>query len=124
MDIILKRCHVGERVTDGELYIRQEKVCDTAENTLHMLPYGKYDVVFRKIPIIGRIMPVIRLKPSFPLGLLRDGNGAYSFQDGSVLVGEHYLPGICLKSGETFKKLCDRLEKQYRRKNFIRLIIR
>lgn len=52
------------------------------------------------------------------------GNGAMACRDGSVVVGERYLPGVVLHSRQQFALLYERIAKNIKRGNEVTLVIR
>lgn len=64
MQIILYRTHRTADSVDGKLMIANEKICDTAENTLTCLPEGTYNVLIHRCKHYRRKMPVILVDES------------------------------------------------------------
>lgn len=59
MNILLKRIRRTSFALDGELYIEDIKLCDTAENLEGSLPAGTYTIVRHKCKQYARFVPVI-----------------------------------------------------------------
>lgn len=59
MNILLKRIRRTGVALDGELYIENIKLCDTAENIEGSLPAGTYTIVRHKCKQYARFVPVI-----------------------------------------------------------------
>jgi len=51
------------------------------------------------------------------------GNGTYNRSDGSILVGNYYLPGVVLHSRQIFDRLYNRMEKAIARGAEVKLFI-
>ena len=64
MNIELHRIRHKKKTIDGELYIDDTKICDTAENACHCLPEGRYQVSIIKCHQHSRKMPLICLDGS------------------------------------------------------------
>lgn len=118
MQITIKRYRQKGAAVDGHLYIDNEHVCDTAENTLYMMEAGTYQV---------RLVNDLRLRRKFPnLGLgcnIRYGNGVYNIRDSTILVGTYIAPGCLSHSREAFDTLYQRIRKSIERGNQVSLII-
>lgn len=132
MKLILRRKDVHADTTDGTLHIELarrgcnivERLCDTAEHTPTMLPTGEYAVTIAFDARFDRKMPMIRLtNAGQTVGVLRFGNGVYTLRDGSIIVGEHRCPGLCIKSKQTFDRIYDRMQKASQRNEQITLTI-
>lgn len=59
MNIVLKRIRRTGVALDGELYIEDIKLCDTAENIKCSLPAGTYTIVRQKCKQYARFVPLI-----------------------------------------------------------------
>lgn len=59
MNILLKRIRRTGVALDGELYIENIKICDTAENLEGSLSAGTYAIIRHKCKQYSRFMPVI-----------------------------------------------------------------
>lgn len=118
MQITIKRYRQKGAAVDGHLYIDNELVCDTAENTHHMMVAGTYQV---------RLLNDRHLRRKFPyLGLgcnIRFGNGVYNIRDSSILVGTYISPGCLSHSRAAFDTLYQRIRKSIERGNQVTLTI-
>ena len=108
MQIVLKRLKSRPQATDGQLYINNVIVADTAEATPYMLSEGVYDIKIENIKKYHRKMPVV-CSENTPV--IRIGNGVYNSKNADIIIGEHLLNGIIIHSAPFFNKLIDRLDK-------------
>lgn len=108
MQIVLERLKSRPQATDGQLYINNVIVADTAEATPYMLSEGVYDIKIENIKKYHRKMPVV-CSENTPV--IRIGNGVYNSKNGDIIIGEHLLNGIIIHSAPFFNKLIDRLDK-------------
>lgn len=137
MQINIHRTHISEKVTDGTLSIGGQKVCNTAENTNYRIAPGTYTIRLLKQRRWGRKMPT--LIPDSGISTTPDsgdsnvrksttpviafGNGVYNRYDYRILVGETLVPGVVLKTFETFITLFDRIYATIRRGKPVTVII-
>lgn len=127
MNIILKRTRHRPDTIDGNLWIDGLKVCDCAENAHHCLPPGTYRVELVKSERLGRKLPSLITSRS-PLtanhpSLIMPGNGVYALRDGSIIVGQHCVPGIVTHSRLAFDTLYGRIRKAIERGHSVTLTI-
>ena len=61
MNIIVKRNRINRESIDGEIFIDGSKICDCAENAIHSLLRGTYQVKVQKCKFRARKMPIIVL---------------------------------------------------------------
>ncbi len=142
MNIELHRIRHKKKTIDGELYIDDTKICDTAENACHCLPEGRYQVSIikchqhsRKMPLImvGRPPACERCKKLDTVGnntnmpcycpQLCPGNGVYNRTDGAILLGNYIAPGCLIRPKEAFDSLYDRIRQSAGRGHNITLVI-
>ena len=145
MRMYLNRTRTRQDTTDGVLLSQQGNlICDTAEHTPTRLPAGTYKVVFKKhkghrTPYAAPYATPLPTSPqgeeqgSHPkgdLGGLRGayieyGNGVHARKFGTtIIVGEHLVPGVVLNSRKCFDQIVKRIEKVFKRKQEVELIIR
>ena len=51
------------------------------------------------------------------------GNGPFTLKDGSIIVGKEYIPGLVIKSAQTFERLYNRIDKNMKRHKGVVLTI-
>ena len=148
MHIHITRHRQKPETIDGQLSIDGIHICDCAENAHTALPPGTYPIAIVHCRQYARKMPVVVLpiaqssspiahcsscprKPHIGINtklprvcpMLKPGNGVFHREDGSIIVGEHLVPG-CLKHPKTaFANLYDRIRKSAERGNDITLTI-
>ncbi|MCQ2269119.1 MAG: DUF5675 family protein [Bacteroidaceae bacterium] len=118
MDIIIKRYLQKTDTTNGELFIDNHHVCDTAENTHYMLEAGIYPVQLTEDPIFHRKFPHLGAGCN-----IRFGNGVYNLEDSTILVGTYIAPGCLCRSRIAFDTLYERIRKSAERGHQITLTI-
>ena len=141
MNIELRRNRHRPDTIDGQIRIDGRKVCDCAENAHHCLPAGTYRIVImpcrqhaRKMPVVGDSAHCSFCHRGAYIGIntsmsrkcvqLCPGNGVYNRTDGSIIVGEHLVPGCLKHSRAAFANLYDRIRKSAARGHDIMLTIR
>lgn len=123
------------------------KVCGTVEREADCLPAGKYRVRIGKCIYHHRKMPFlvpldssqcelcckarhshefgdISAFTSLPCAMIQPGNGPFTMDRGSILVGEVHAPGYVLKSHPLFTTLYERIKKAVWRGNEVTLEIK
>jgi len=120
MKIYLVRESRREFSTDGVLRDHKgNRICDTAENTLTMLPEGCYELSFKPHP-----SGEYRAIGVGEYALLIHGNGVYAPDFGAnILLGQYLVPGVVKHSARYFGRLVKRLEKAFHRHRHAELII-
>jgi len=104
MDILLQRFRHTQWGIDGKLSIAGQQVGHTIEHpTMFLLP-GRYPITLDKM-------------------ILKRGNGPMLNTDGSICVGQLRLPGLVIKSRETFEPIYNRIQKSLKRGHEVSLII-
>lgn len=143
MDIQIIRNHRTRWALDGELRIGGQKICDTSENLLHHLDQGSYTIQIYRCHHYRRKMPIVMIADEpmtakchhcqrkqigsqhanlpYYCPQIKIGNGVANRTDGSIIIGEHYLSGVLLKSSDHFDRLIDRLDKAALRNEAITL---
>lgn len=120
MNIELRRYRIKPETIDGRIYIDGGKVCDSAEKARHCLPPGEYSIILARRHPKDRKMPII-IADGNPK--LTHGNGVYSLQDGSIILGRYLVPGIVTHSRPAFDALYERIRKNLERGNEVKLTI-
>lgn len=104
MEIELIRYRYKPWGVDGRLLINGKPVCDTVEHPLQHKPAGVYTIDLDTQPF-------------------RHGNGPMMNLQGEITVGEYALPGLVLKSADTYDRLYSRIKKARQRGNPVHLNI-
>lgn len=132
MKFYLYRQIIQSISTDGVLQDAQGiRICDTAEQTRHMLPEGTYQLTIRRHKQYGHRVPTL-----LPLtaasttgargvrGWMLHGNGVLGKNIGAtILLGDNLVPGVVIHSQPHFKRLLKRLEKLGNRGIKVELVI-
>ena len=107
MKLYLKRYRIRIDSTDGELTNDEgTHICDTAESTQTMLAEGTYRLITG-----GR-------------HVFSHGNGVYGKGCGAkILVGEHLVPGVVIRSLSSYKRLIKRIKMARKRGSIVELTI-
>lgn len=118
MLIEIKRYRYSPCGVDGKLIINGRTICTTLEHPRNYLPAGSY-------PLELEIdMKLCRRLPTMPSGaVIRPGNGPFTLKDGSIIVGKEYIPGLVIKSAQTFERLYNRIDKNMKRHKGVVLMI-
>jgi len=141
MKITIQRILTRGEYVHGRLSIDGNRICDTLENSLSMVPSGSYDIALLKCKQYSRKMPCFN--PSAPclqcpkLRLvctnstmpcycpqIKPGNGVHNRLDGSILVGRYNCLGSLIHPKTTFDPLYERIRKAISRGTVITLIIK
>ena len=112
MLIEIKRYRYSPYGVDGKLIINGRTICATLEHPRNYLP--------------ALLAPVLQhlLNPATPSGaVIRPGNGPFTLKDGSIIVGKEYIPGLVIKSAQTFERLYNRIDKNMKRHKGVVLTI-
>lgn len=138
MKFYLYRQTIQSISTDGVLQDAQGiRICETAEQTRHMLPEGTYQLTIRRHKQYGHRVPTL-----LPLtaasttsaasttgargvrGCMLHGNGVLGKNIGAtILLGDNLVPGVVIHSQPHFKRLLKRLEKLGNRGIKVELVI-
>ena len=141
MKITIQRILTRGEYVHGRLSIDGNRICDTLENSLSMVPSGSYDIALLKCKQYSRKMPCVN--PSAPCSLcpklrlvctnstmpcycpqIKPGNGVHNRLDGSILVGRYNCLGSLIHPKTTFDPLYERIRKAISRGTVITLIIK
>lgn len=118
MLIEIKRYRYSPYGVDGKLIINGRTICATLEHPRNYLPAGSYPLELE----IDR--KLCRRLPTTPSGaVIRPGNGPFTLKDGSIIVGKEYIPGLVIKSAQTFERLYNRIDKNMKRHKGVVLTI-
>lgn len=141
MKITIQRILTRGEYVHGRLSIDGNRICDTLENSLSMVPSGSYDIALLKCKQYSRKMPCFNLSaPCLQCPKLRlvctnstmpcycpqikPGNGVHNRLDGSILVGRYNCLGSLIHPKTTFDPLYERIRKAISRGTVITLIIK
>lgn len=121
MTLFLKRLYFKPAYTIGKLYLDNEYICDTLEDTYRKIvklqdkiphqtavPNGTYKVIYSYSPTFEKILPELLDVPFFKGIRIHCGNDD-SDSSGCVLVGENKRKGQLVNSKKNFKKLLSKL---------------
>jgi len=127
MIIELRRKRISGATCDGALLIDGERVCDTAENALHRVAPGIYQLEIRQDKQVNR--KLLTLVPESGVGwghfpTIRPGNGIHTLARGEILVGDRLLPGVVIHSHDTYERLHGRVYQALKRGGTCRLVVR
>lgn len=104
MELVLHRTLIHRDTTDGYITIGGSKVCNTAEHTPVMLQPGRYPLKRTKL-------------------YLATGNGVYTLQTPTIIVGEYRCRGLVIHSRPTYLRIYERLKKAFARKEEVMLVV-
>lgn len=125
MILLLKREHIKENYTIGNLYVNGEFFCNTLEDKVRdvnkdgineskvwgqtAIPFGKYQVIISYSPKFKVKMPLLLNVPGFEGVRIHAGN---TIDDtlGCILVGKNTIPGEVHESKDTYNKLMGLIE--------------
>ena len=140
MKITIQRILTRGEYVHGRLSIDGNRICDTLENSLSMVPSGSYDIALLKCKQYSRKMlclnpnapclqcPKLRLvctNSTMPCycPMLKPGNGVHNRLDGSILVGRYNSLGSLVHPKDAFDSLYERIRKSISRGNVVTLTI-
>lgn len=122
MEITLKRKYFNKEYTIGELYINEQYICNTLEDTYRDLskeakipnktsiPYGRYKVIVNYSPKFKRNLPKLLNVPHFEGILIHRGNTPND-TSGCILPGENTQKGKVLNSTKYELLIIDRINE-------------
>lgn len=119
MELELERIKHSKYGINGVLMCKGKVICHTCEHPSCFLPEETYTITMKHNKKEHRLMPSLDGKAWILMG-----NGAMACRDGSVVVGERYLPGVVLHSRQQFALLYERIAKNIKRGNEVTLVIR
>src|SRR5574344_1555108 len=100
MNIIIKRTQSIKHFVEGHLYIDENLICDTLENSRSCLSSGIYAIRITKCKLKALVFNNT-VMPQF-CGQIKVGNGVYSRHDGSIIVGALAAPGCIVSPRSAF----------------------
>ena len=135
MKITIQRILTRGEYVHGRLSIDGNRICDTLENSLSMVPSGSYDIALLKCKQYSRKMPCLKAASKLPFVCtnstmpcycpqIKPGNGVHNRLDGSILVGRYNCLGSLIHPKTTFDPLYERIRKAISRGTVITLIIK
>lgn len=122
MEITLKRKYFNKEYTIGELYINEQYICNTLEDTYRDLskeakisnktciPYGRYKVIVNYSPKFKRTLPRLLNVPYFEGILIHRGNTPND-TSGCILPGENTQKGKVLNSTKYELLIIDKINE-------------
>lgn len=131
MELKIRRTHSTRYYTEGTLLINDMKTTSTVEDTLSMLPVGKYAIKLRNGVKRRRVIAIILPKDGtfspetlFPLPYFEScGSWISSKKHRSICIGNQIIPGALKEGAEVYNRLFDRIEKAEERDEEITLMI-
>ena len=122
MNIIIKRTQSIKHFVEGHLYIDENLICDTLENSRSCLSSGIYAIRITKCKLKALVFNNTVI-PQF-CGQIKVGNGVYSRHDGSIIVGALAAPGCIVSPRSAFDLIFERIRKNIERGKCVSLKIR
>lgn len=140
LNIIIQRDRPRGEYVHGLLTIDGNRICQTLENSLSMVPAGEYVISLLKCKQYSRKMPCLNgnapcsqcPKQKFICSnsvlpcycpMLKPGNGVHNRHDGSIIVGQYNCLGSIIKPRDIFDALYERIRKSISRGNQVKLTI-
>ena len=122
MNIIIKRTQSIKHFVEGHLYIDENLICDTFENSRSCLSSGIYAIRITKCKLKALVFNNT-VMPQF-CGQIKVGNGVYSRHDGSIIVGALAAPGCIVSPRSAFDLFYERFRKNIERWKCVSLEIK
>ena len=122
MNIIIKRTQSIKHFVEGHLYIDENLICDTLENSRSCLSSGIYAIRITKCKLKALVFNNT-VMPQF-CGQIKVGNGVYSRHDGSIIVGTLAAPGCIVSPRSAFDLFYERFRKNIERGKCVSLEIK
>ena len=122
MNIIIKRTQSIKHFVEGHLYIDENLICDTLENSRSCLSSGIYAIRITKCKLKALVFNNT-VMPQF-CGQIKVGNGVYSRHDGSIIVGALAAPGCIVSPRTAFDLFYERFRKNIERGKCVSLEIK
>ena len=122
MNIIIKRTQSIKHFVAGHLYIDENLICDTLENSRSCLSSGIYAIRIMKCKLKEMVFGNT-VMPQF-CGQIKVGNGVYGRHDGSIIVGTRALFGCIISPRSAFDLLYERIRKNIERGKCVSLEIK
>ena len=122
MNIIIKRTQSIKHFVEGHLYIDENLICDTLENSRSCLSSGIYAIRITKCKLKALVFNNT-VMPQF-CGQIKVGNGVYSRHDGCIIVGALAAPGCIVSPRSAFDLFYERFRKNIERGKCVSLEIK
>ena len=122
MNIIIKRTQSIKHFVEGHLYIDENLICDTLENSRSCLSSGIYAIRITKCKLKALVFNNT-VMPQF-CGQIKVGNGVYSRHDGSIIVGALAASGCIVSPRSAFDLFYERFRKNIERGKCVSLEIK
>ena len=122
MNIIIKRTQSIKHFVEGHLYIDENLICDTLENSRSCLSSGIYAIRITKCKLKALVFNNTVI-PQF-CGQIKVGNGVYGRHDGSIIVGALAAPGCIVSPRSAFDLFYERFRKNIERGKCVSLEIK
>ena len=122
MNIIIKRTQSIKHLVEGHLYIDENLICDTLENSRSCLSSGIYAIRITKCKLKALVFNNT-VMPQF-CGQIKVGNGVYSRHDGCIIVGALAAPGCIVSPRSAFDLFYERFRKNIERGKCVSLKIK
>ena len=121
MNIIIKRTQSIKHFVEGHLYIDENLICDTLENSRSCLSSGIYAIRITKCKLKALVFNNTVMPQFCPQ--IKVGNGVYGRHDGSIIVGTLAAPGCIVSPRSAFDLLYERIRKNIERGKHVSLEI-
>ena len=122
MNIIIKRTQSIKHFVEGHLYIDENLICDTLENSRSCLSSGIYAIRITKCKLKALVFNNTVMPQFCPQ--IKVGNGVYGRHDGSIIVGTLAAPGCIVSPRSAFDLLYERFRKNIERGKCVSLEIK
>ncbi len=119
MIITINRTYKNKFYTEGLIKVNGKQIAHTIEDTLTMLPPGKYQIRLCRYKSKRRIIRISNTSWSIGIGLSWIG----SHKQHIIAIGHPLIPGVVYKATRTYVRLFERIEKCQARKEQITLVI-
>ena len=122
MNIIIKRTQSIKHFVEGHLYIDENLICDTLENSRSCLSSGIYAIRITKCKLKELVFNNTVMPQFCPQ--IKVGNGVYGRRDGSIIVGTLAAPGCIVSPRSAFDLFYERFRKNIERGKCVSLEIK
>ena len=122
MNIIIKRTQSIKHFVEGHLYIDENLICDTLENSRSCLSSGIYAIRITKCKLKALVFNNTVMPQFCPQ--IKVGNGVYVRHDGSIIVGALAAPGCIVSPRSAFDLFYERFRKNIERGKCVSLEIK
>ena len=122
MNIIIKRTQSIKHFVEGHLYIDENLICDTLENSRSCLSSGIYAIRITKCKLKALVFNNTVMPQFCPQ--IKVGNGVYGRHDGSIIVGALAAPGCIVSPRSAFDLFYERFRKNIERGKCVSLEIK